>query len=65
VVITSSEPPRAMVSSASRRALPRTVPSRRTHGMRRFSSFSCWSRSSASSGEMTTTGFGMIIDGIW
>ena len=32
VVITSSEPPRAIRSSASRRALPRTVPSRRTHG---------------------------------
>jgi hypothetical protein len=50
--MTSRLPPRRIFSSASRRALPRMVPSRRAHGMLRLSSFSCWSRNSASSGEI-------------
>jgi hypothetical protein len=33
--------------------------------MSRASSFSCWSRKSARSGEITNTGFGRTIEGTW
>ena len=41
------------------------VPSKRTTGIPRLSRLLTWSSRSASRGEMTTTGFGSSIDGIW
>ena len=65
VVITSTRSPLAICARAASRALPRSWPSSLMQGTARRWSFSYWSRIRASSGEITSTGFGRIIDGIW